>query len=264
MSPLLRLPGIRQAALLAWKQGRFLPTAEEAEVSFPDGRRLVCSTRDHTQRKMLLGEFESAETDVVRAELAAGGTFVDVGAHIGWFTVLAGHLVGPTGAVLAFEPFPASFERLRRNVSANGLDHVRIEHVAVSSSAGELTVGVQAGSDSGSVTAGPGAAEGLETVHAQRLDDLVDDDVEVDLLKIDVEGHEAAVLAGGPSTLARTRAVLVELNAPALSAAGSGEAEVLDLLADAGLRPVHRFAPQRLHRRLLRRPVEMENVLLRR
>jgi FkbM family methyltransferase len=148
--------------------------------------------RDHTQRKMLLSEFEPEETELVVRQLHTGANFLDVGAHVGWFTVLAGRKVGKNGRVFAFESFPSNFDRLSKNIKANGLNNVSIRNVAVSEKTGTLSLGIQ--SDSGSVTAGPGPTERV-TVDAVTLDELLPEYITIDLLKIDVEGHEAAVLA---------------------------------------------------------------------
>jgi FkbM family methyltransferase len=73
------------------------------------------------------------------AALAEGDRVVDIGANIGAFTVLAASKVGRTGRVFAFEPDPATCERLRGNVRLNGLENVVVENCAVGAAAGEAT-----------------------------------------------------------------------------------------------------------------------------
>jgi hypothetical protein len=67
---------------------------------------------------------EPGETDFLESRLRAGMTFLDLGAHIGYFSLVAGRLVGPRGLVLAFEPDPRNFELLLANVWRNGLANV--------------------------------------------------------------------------------------------------------------------------------------------
>jgi FkbM family methyltransferase len=222
---------------------RFTPLPAPARVvaaDLRDGRRMHGRLDDHTQRKVLFGVYEGAETAVVSDRLRPGDTFVDVGAHIGWYTTLAARAVGPAGRVFAFEPFPRNHALLSANVASNGLDQVQITHAAVSDAPGSITVAVQGESDSGSVTAGPWGSTDSVEVPAVTLDGVVPADADVAFIKIDVEGFERHVLDGAPSTLQRTRAVLIELNRGALEIAGSSPEEIVALLRDAG------FTDQRL------------------
>jgi len=124
--------------------------------------------------------------------------------------VLAGGAVG--ARVTAVEPVPATYQHLQRNVTLNGLgERARCCQVGLSEHAGELRF------SSGLDTVNHVLAEGEDLpavkVPVVRLDDLVGEDVPV-LIKIDVEGHELAVLRGGQQTLADPRllAVIMETN----------------------------------------------------
>lgn len=238
---LARLPILGSAVLLAWRKGFFTPQSSTGTVSFPDGRVLVLDMSDRTQRTMAANRFEPSETQVVRGWLQRGDVFVDVGAHVGWFTTLASNVVGPDGAVIAVEPFPSSFERLTTNVHLSGRTNVVMLNCALGADETELVLGPQVGSDSGSVTAAPRDRSETVRVACTRLDSLMDKLARptvgrIALMKIDVEGLEPEVLAGAQKTLERTDAVLIEINANALAAAGSSESTVRGLLAHAGLR----------------------------
>ncbi|OWY62260.1 hypothetical protein B7486_59400, partial [cyanobacterium TDX16] len=222
-----RVPLLREALLVAWGKGWLAPPAgvRRGEVG---GLPLVGDGTDHTHRKMLSGSYEPSIAAAARRLLQPGDLVVDVGAHIGWFTVLAAGLVGARGRVLAFEPFPPSWALLERNVASLG--QVTTENVAVGAEAGVVRLGPQPGSDSGSVSAAAGSqADGIE-VPVATLDDLLDRaDVggrPIRVLKVDVEGFEPQVLAGAQEALARTEAVLYEVNRPALAALGSSEAQL--------------------------------------
>lgn len=91
-----------------------------------------------TQSVLHLGEYEPMETRLVRERLQEGDVFLDVGANIGWYTVLASPRVGAGGKVIAFEPDPANAAMLRRNVEANGLTNVVVEEKALSNEPGKL------------------------------------------------------------------------------------------------------------------------------
>lgn len=143
------------------------------------------------------------------------GLFVDLGAFVGNWTASVIRAVPGATAVVA-EPFPESFETLRRRFSDD--PRVRLENVAVDSRRGEAAFHVGRAAVFGSLLEFDPAmsdfygsvaeASGTITVRTAPLDELVDGPVRV--LKIDVQGAELKVLAGGEETLTRTDAVIVE------------------------------------------------------
>jgi len=78
------------------------------------------------------GTYEPIETQLMISSLNEGGIFVDVGANIGWYTIIASKIVGQTGNVLAFEPDPTNFELLKKNCALNGLKNVELINQALS------------------------------------------------------------------------------------------------------------------------------------
>lgn len=227
-----------KALEIAWDHTPLPVPRRRVTRRFRDGRIMLLDLADRTQRVMFCGAYEPAETAVVRRLLRPGSTFVDAGAHVGWFTVLAARSVGPTGSVHAIEAFPSNAELLRANVANNHAENVTIHHCALADEVGTLRVGRQRGSDSGSITAGAGAAEAIVDVPASTLDALEIPSPVIDLLKIDVEGLEARVFSAAPHTLGRTQAVMVEINDGALQRNGSSEQALMEFLGDAGLTQV--------------------------
>lgn len=190
------------------------------------------------QRWIYLGAFEPQETAAVRRRLKPGMTFLDVGANVGYFSLLAASRVGREGRVFSVEPSPYAYERLAATVRANGLSQVRTFRMGLSSAEGELPLYVPPASDG---FHSPSMAAGWETtvtVPVRRLDDCLDEwGVEtVDLMKLDVEGHEPHVLEGAAGSLAagRIRAVLVEFNDHWLREQGSTPRALHDTLVRAG------------------------------
>jgi FkbM family methyltransferase len=224
-----------RALLFAWYHGLVPAPEGRGSATLSDGRVLDCLLSDHTQRSMLLEQFEPRETRLVRELLPRGGAFVDVGAHIGWFTVVGARAVGPGGNVHAFEAFGPNVAALRRNLALNGLERVDVTEAAVADAPGRARMGREAGGDSGTATAGAQASGSLEEVEQVTLDSVLPASQPIDLLKVDVEGFEARVLAGASASLGRTTAVLIELNRAALEANGSSPEEVAGVLAHAGL-----------------------------
>jgi FkbM family methyltransferase len=138
--------------------------------------------------------------------LRPGDTFVDVGANVGLFAVLGGRRVGANGTVVAVEPHPRVHAYLRENLALNGLQHVQAHQVAVGAEAGQAFLSDRHADDQNAL-----ASDGTVAVSVVPLDTLLRDVGPIRLLKIDVEGHELAVLRGASAVLQRCDAVLLEL-----------------------------------------------------
>jgi FkbM family methyltransferase len=150
------------------------------------------------------GVYELAPTLLVNAYLRKGDAFVDVGANIGYYALLAAHLVGPEGRVVAFEPVPRLRARLARSVALNEFAHVEIRPEVVGRARGaadlfEVVGGVNEGLSS-TVREAPDA---LRVRHPMVPLDEVLANVKVQMMKVDVEGSEDAVFAGAAGVLSR-------------------------------------------------------------
>ena len=77
------------------------------------------------------GSYEPEVSATLREVLPPGATFVDIGANIGWFSLLAASLVGPTGRVIAIEPNPRNVALLRQSAKDNGFDNIDVVTVAL-------------------------------------------------------------------------------------------------------------------------------------
>jgi len=189
------------------------------------GLRVTVPLDDTVGRELFIhGTFEWTTMQVWKSAAVAGATVVDVGAHIGSFTLEAAKLVGPSGRVIAVEPDPTNRSRLVHNLSINGLtDRVTIIEAAMLDEECQLPLGSPSPNNSGMTRLNAGH----ELVQCRRLDDVLDElgAPTVDAIKIDVEGFEPAVLRGAAKTVARDRPlVIAEVN----------DAEVLSTLRDCG------------------------------
>jgi FkbM family methyltransferase len=152
----------------------------------------------------------------VLAYLRPSGVAIDIGANLGEWTLPLAHAVGRAGRVLAIEPAPRAADSLAKTFAANALTHVELIRCAVDDHDGTAEFAVpivtSARTDTGTARIGPAASgyEGL-TVALRSLDSLTAERRldRIDLIKIDVEGHERQVLDGAQATLARCRPVLV-------------------------------------------------------
>jgi FkbM family methyltransferase len=191
--------------------------------------RMSLVMRDSIARALFLyGTYEICSTRLIQALLRPGMTFVDVGANIGYYTVLARRAVGATGSVYAFEPNPAVFPRLEENLRLNDLlGQVQVRSQAVARASGEIRFyrsTVTDNSGLSSILPGAGRAEEGEVVPCVSLDDFVatfPTGRSIDAMKIDVEGAELEVLAGASALLARDDAPAIVFETLDVGAVGS-------------------------------------------
>lgn len=174
-------------------------------------------------RHILMDAYEPHVTGVFRARLRPGMHVVDIGANIGYFTMLSASLVGPSGSVLAIEPNPESVKVLEASRRANSFDQVTVLQVAAGRAPGLLVLNP---SYSNAMTSAPpdevSALMRSITVPSFRLDDLIPRDRTIDFVKIDVEGAEYNALLGASEMLKRCHPTVVSEFSPDMMPGISG------------------------------------------
>lgn len=154
--------------------------------------------------RVLGGSYEAAETAVFSRLVGPGDVVFDLGAHIGYYTLLASSLVGAGGRVFAFEPHPVNAWYLRHHARMNGCANVEVLETAVYDRSGDVRFEAGTGTGTGHV-----APDGELRVRSVRLDDFVAErGVSPAAVKIDVEGAECAVLEGARQVLRSSRPML--------------------------------------------------------
>ncbi len=171
----------------------------EADAHF--GARFDCDAADLIQGYIyFFGVWEPDVSAYLQRALRPGDTVVDVGANVGYDTLLAASLVGERGRVVAIEASPAIHGRLEANLALNGLPpQVRTVQAAAAGDEGTLTVHRGPGSNLGQTTTAGHLGRPVEAeVRAAPLGALVDRDelASARVIKIDVEGTEREILAG--------------------------------------------------------------------
>jgi FkbM family methyltransferase len=154
---------------------------------------------------METGSYEPHLTEAIADELTTGATFIDVGANLGWFALLAASRVGPNGFVLAVEADPSNAELLCRSSRESGFRNVVVLPIAASDAPGAMILQRTGGSNAAVfVAAGPSAPGDRLTscVPLDALSGLLD---RVDVMKVDVEGAELLVLRGAVNLIRRYR-----------------------------------------------------------
>lgn len=200
------------------RRGLLDPTGDGDIVTTEiQGFTIFTHAGDAAVGKHVVGDnYERDVTAFVRATLREGMSFVDLGANIGYFTLLAAHLVGPRGRVLAVEPNPRNVRLIEASRRLNGFGHVTVAPVAAGRETGVLVLNTSF--SNGTTSDVPEEVNQLfsaEIVPSLRLDALLGD-VPVDFIKIDVEGAEYNALLGGAETIRRSRPVIVSEFSPAM------------------------------------------------
>jgi len=168
---------------------------------------IACNLWDEVQFGIWWGgeSYEIKQTRYFKSLLTPGSVVFDVGANVGYYSLISAPLVGPGGRVYAFEPASQQFALLKNNASRNGLCQILPHKLALSEKSGQAILHLEDEFNTGTASlrqAGP--IDRLdEIVTCTTLDDFADSQVldRLDVVKIDVEGNELTVLRGGRRTL---------------------------------------------------------------
>jgi FkbM family methyltransferase len=187
--------------------------------------------------ELIYGQFERMETGFVKRLLRRDMTVVDIGAHHGFYTLLASKRVGWDGRVVAIEPSPRECGRLEKHLRINRCSNVELVPCAVGEGPREANLYVVDGFHDWCNSLQPPATEGptrTVRVHVRRLDDVLSELTisKVDFIKLDVEGAELSVLYGAMGLLHRENrpAMLVEVQDVRTQRWGYAAREILQFL----------------------------------
>ncbi|HVE75737.1 MAG TPA: FkbM family methyltransferase [Actinomycetota bacterium] len=222
------------------------------------GSRLLLNCGNDSERWMALGLYEQDVVTAMEEVLETGDTFVDVGANIGFLSVLGRTLVGAEGHVVCFEPDPRNFSRLEENMALNAFDNVECEPVALGDHQG--TVDLQISSDGGwsstsrGITSIKGWGERFTSSRAVRMETLDGYLAKhplihsIKLVKVDVEGGELGVVRGAVRALSSgvIEHLLVEHNPVTFEGAGYSGADLVGALRALGFGEIQVCTPQGL------------------
>jgi FkbM family methyltransferase len=214
------------------------------------GYQIDLSLDDHIQRNVYLGTYEQHDSALVRRYLRPGMTFVDVGANIGFYSLMAAEVAGPSGRVIAFEPNPDVHQHLQETIRNNGIQNIILEQAAVGDAAGwtDLFVPKESGNNTATMIANEGGRP--VRVPVVTLDEYLDRHqvARVDFLKIDAEGFEPKVIQGARSAIQAKRigAMFCEFNGTWLRLGGTTPKDYYNQLRSLGLKPTQEQSDQSL------------------
>ncbi len=177
--------------------------ANESAVQLHIGRagiiKMFLDPDDPMVTRRLVHEkaWEPNETSWFLKRVRQGAVVVDVGANVGYYTLIAGKIVGAEGRVYAFEPDPVAFSILERNVRLNGLTNVVLEQKAASNEAGSIRLYLSKENRGDHRIFDPGESRQSIEIEAVALDDYFDGrESRVDFVKVDTQGAEAVIVDG--------------------------------------------------------------------
>lgn len=183
--------------------------------------------------------YEPVETTLLKKLLQPGQTFVDVGANIGYYTLLAARIVGPKGKVYAFEPDLTNFTLLKKNITANGYTNVVAVNQALSSKTGKAKLYLSPSNRGDHRIYDSHDGRPSVEIQAASLDGYFKKlDKKVHFIKMDVQGAEAAALAGMKGLIRKNRGLklVTEFSPGALKAFGADPKKYLKDLQALGFR----------------------------
>lgn len=180
--------------------------------------------------------FEESEVALVKKHIRKDDVVIDIGANIGYYTLLFAKMVGETGKVIAFEPDPTNFELLKKNVSINNYQNVTLVQKAVAESKKQVKLFL-CEENKGMHRIYPSlCCNNSIDIETMSLDDFLSSyNDKITFIKMDIEGAEFMALRGMKNTIKQHRPKLMtEFSPAALFESGIKPQEYLDLLIDYG------------------------------
>jgi FkbM family methyltransferase len=218
----------------------FVPNEGEILIDV-QGNKMYVNTQDTFISKSLIvqGHWEKYQSELFKKEILPGMRVIDIGAHIGYFSLIAAKLVGHAGMVFSFEPSEYNFKLLKKNVNVNEYTNILPINKAVCDFVGESDfyeyTPVPSSGWHGLSRPVDEATSKLTKVDTTTLDSCFGD-THVDVIKIDAEGAEVSILRGAKRLLSANESttIFTEFNPKRIRATGDDPAELIDLLCDFG------------------------------
>lgn len=180
---------------------RFLKT----NTAIVDGHKMLLDSTDSLYLS-INGEYEVLETSLVKKVVKPGNIVVDIGAHIGYYTLIFAKLVGPTGKVFAFEPDPENFSLLKKNIEMNGYKNVILVQKAVADKNSKIKLYLSEKNKGDHRIYDSFDNREVVEVEAIKLDDYLKDYLDkINFIKMDIEGAEGGAILGMKNLLAQNK-----------------------------------------------------------
>lgn len=173
------------------------------------GKRIYLDNKD-SLRLSTNPKGRDFELEVFKAYIKPGNVVLDIGAHIGYCTVIFSQLVGRLGRVYAFEPAPDNLKLLKKNIKINNLNNVVVMPYAVSNTNGKIKLFLSNTSQADHRTWEPPEERDCIEVNSVRLDDfLKKKDMHVSFVKIDIQGGELEAILSMNALLKKNKNIVI-------------------------------------------------------
>lgn len=185
----------------------------------------------------LNGTYEPFETEVAKKKIKKGDIVVDIGANIGYYTLIFARCVGSEGTVFAFEPDPRNFSLLKKNVEENGYKNVVLVDKAVSDTTGKARLYICKSNAGDHRTYDADDNRQAIDIQTVSLDDYFKEyNGKIDFIKMDIQGGEAKAIAGMSCLLKKNNCIklLTEFWPAGLTESGVEPRECLNALTGMG------------------------------
>ena len=233
---------LRRRRQVWWERGREVGRPPFVH-SIQPGLRMNLHFENELCESIFVKGFETKERLFHNAFLRPGDQYVDIGANIGFFTLVAAQRVGPAGRVFAVEPVSETFRQLLANIELNGLTNITTCQIALSDTQGQAEIFSTLDGYLGlnSMAEPVGKNYTTEQVRVETFDHFVRTqaiDQRLVMVKMDVEGWESRVLAGGRDVFSTPTAPVlqVEFSSRTSNFVGLSSSDLYRLLADLGYR----------------------------
>jgi FkbM family methyltransferase len=207
------------------------------KIKLAHAGKMELQTNDYIDHWLFTGaDFEPHVVSLFLKTLKKGDNVLDIGANIGYFSLIASRIVGEKGRVYAFEPTPATIQKLQKNIQLNKLSNIRVYQKAVSET--NSTAVFKIPSD---VVKNSGRASfrdieenyTMAEVETIQLDSILNELQPIQLIKMDIEGAEAMALNGMAQLIERDQPLFImELSDYYLKQLGSSAALVVDFFKE--------------------------------
>ena len=217
----------------------FMISHAKSDFAEIQGHKMFLGTKDSLGLS-IKGSYEELESKLVKKEIQKGNVVLDLGANIGYFTLLFAKLVGNEGKVFAFEPEPNNFALLKKNIEINGYKNITLENMAISNNVGKIKLYIS-NIRTGMHRIYPShfCTKKFVEVKTTTLDEYFknQDFIEkISFIKMDVEGSELGILKGMKKIFEKNMKLklLLEFVPSCIKEYGADPSELLKLLTDEG------------------------------
>lgn len=215
----------------------FVISHAKANFVIIEGHKMYLDPKDSLDLS-LHGSYETLETEFVKSEVTKGDVVIDIGANIGYYSLILAKIVGDKGKVFAFEPAPDNFSLLKKNIEINDYKNVVLENLAISDKNGNIELYLsQESMGWHRIYPSKYCGENHVKVKMVTLDDYFKEislKDKISFVKMDVEGAELGVLRGMTSILKNNKrlTLLLEFVPHYIREFGSNPKELLDILKE--------------------------------